>query len=158
MKSVRKSHPTTRKPDGSQGSMLQSRPTKFPSEKQQTSAVPAIEEFDEDAYLTANPDVAAAVRSGLYRSGHFHYQTVGWQEKRPLSELHSAADNRLVGGPPNPPVRRKETIQLQLTVEAALLSDAGGLMIVGWLDDSELPLDHFRYLRQGGNTPFRPRQ
>ncbi len=135
--------------------MLKSHTAKLSAEDQQSSSVvPAVEEFDEDAYLAANPDVAAAVKNGLYRSGHFHYQTVGWREKRPLFEQGSEPDDRSIRELPELPVRRKEAIQLQLTVEAALLSDAGGLMIVGWLDDSELPLDYFRVSAAGWQYTF----
>lgn len=43
---------------------------------------PAV--FDEQAYLTANPDVAAAVESGAVSSGRFHFESVGRAEGRPL--------------------------------------------------------------------------
>jgi len=44
------------------------------------AAVPA--EFDEEFYLRANPDVAAAVRSGTFASGLAHYRAFGQREKR----------------------------------------------------------------------------
>jgi hypothetical protein len=42
-------------------------------------------EFDEDAYLAANPDVAAAVRRGDVVSGRRHFDEIGWNEGRALS-------------------------------------------------------------------------
>jgi len=41
-------------------------------------------EFDEDAYLAANPDVAAAVRRGDVVSGRRHFDDIGWSEGRAL--------------------------------------------------------------------------
>lgn len=37
--------------------------------------------FDEEGYLLANPDVAAAVRSGLFASGRQHFELYGRQEE-----------------------------------------------------------------------------
>ena len=41
--------------------------------------------FDENAYLSANPDVAEAVRLGVLASGWEHYVRHGHRENRPLS-------------------------------------------------------------------------
>lgn len=43
------------------------------------------DDFDERAYLEANPDVAAAVESGAMVSGRAHYEAFGRAEGRPLS-------------------------------------------------------------------------
>jgi SAM-dependent methyltransferase len=42
-----------------------------------------FEQFDETAYLAANPDVAAAVGSGVFSSGLRHYLQYGYREQRP---------------------------------------------------------------------------
>jgi SAM-dependent methyltransferase len=42
------------------------------------------ENFNEGAYLAANPDVAAAVASGSFRSGFEHFQHFGRRERRRL--------------------------------------------------------------------------
>jgi GT2 family glycosyltransferase len=116
--------------------------------------MPLLEEFDEAAYLDANPDVAADVAAGKYRSGQFHYVTVGWQEKRPLFQIGCEPRNRLIRTLPKLDVPLADRIQLQLTVDAALFSDGGGFMIVGWLDDSELPLDYLRVSASGWHYTF----
>jgi hypothetical protein len=41
-----------------------------------------LEEFDEKAYLEANPDVKAAVRTGEVKSGRSHYVGFGYFEGR----------------------------------------------------------------------------
>src|SRR5262249_34214825 len=110
----------------------------------QTSPITSLEEFDEAAYLRANPDVAADLADGKYPSGHFHYVTIGWQEERPLFEIGSEPRSRLIRTLPKLDVPLANRIQLQLTVDATLFSDGGGFMIVGWLDDSELPLDYLK--------------
>lgn len=43
--------------------------------------------FVEDKYLLANPDVAAAVLRGDFRSGADHYQQFGLSEGRPLAQV-----------------------------------------------------------------------
>jgi SAM-dependent methyltransferase len=43
------------------------------------------ENFDEDNYLTANPDVADAVRRGQVNSGKFHFDTFGRNEGRQIN-------------------------------------------------------------------------
>jgi MoaA/NifB/PqqE/SkfB family radical SAM enzyme len=40
--------------------------------------------FEEDAYLSANPDVAHAVKNGLFRSGFDHFITFGKKEERKI--------------------------------------------------------------------------
>ena len=47
--------------------------------------------FDEKLYLEANPDVAAAVRSGAIASGLAHYQLAGRVERRTLAPGHRPA-------------------------------------------------------------------
>lgn len=56
-------------------------------------------DFDEDAYLFFNPDVAAAVQRGLFPSGRAHWLTTGRNEGRP-------------GGPSNSLPDRSETVDL----------------------------------------------
>jgi SAM-dependent methyltransferase len=41
-----------------------------------------VEHFDETAYLLANPDVAAAVERGDFRSGREHFDLFGYREHR----------------------------------------------------------------------------
>lgn len=45
--------------------------------------------FDEEAYLEANPDVAAAVATGAVESGEAHWNAMGRHEGRPLSPAQS---------------------------------------------------------------------
>src|SRR3954469_10924907 len=51
------------------------------------SSASSEDEFDESAYLNANPDVADAVRRGQFRSGWHHFQQYGINEKRPCHTL-----------------------------------------------------------------------
>lgn len=45
--------------------------------------LPAPPDFDEDAYLAACPDVAAAIKNGQIKSPFVHYVMVGRSEGRP---------------------------------------------------------------------------
>jgi hypothetical protein len=116
--------------------------------------IPFPDGFDEAAYLAANPDVTAAVTSGEYRSGYFHYLTVGWREKRPLFETGAEPRGRLIRTLPKLAVPLATSIEAQLTVEAVLVSDAGGLLVVGWLDDTDIPLEYFRLTAAGWYYTF----
>ena len=40
------------------------------------------ENFEEGAYLNANPDVKAAVLAGTCASGRVHFEQIGWREGR----------------------------------------------------------------------------
>lgn len=42
-------------------------------------------EFDESAYLNANPDIASAVAAGQFKSGREHYEKFGHKEARSFS-------------------------------------------------------------------------
>ena len=117
-------------------------------------SIPFPDGFDEAAYLAANPDVTAAVTSGEYRSGYFHYLSVGWREKRPLFATGSEPRGRLIRTLPKLAVPLASSIEVQLTVEAVLVSDAGGLLVVGWLDDADVPLDYFRVNAAGWYYTF----
>jgi SAM-dependent methyltransferase len=52
------------------------------------------ENFDEAAYLAANPDVADAHRRGLIKSARHHFESHGRQEKRRLRLRRSLAEAR----------------------------------------------------------------
>src|SRR4029077_3100279 len=110
--------------------------------------------FDEAAYLAANPAVTAAVTSGEYRSGYFHYLTVGWREKRPLFATGSEPRSRLIRTLPKLAVPLASSIEVKLSVETILVSDEGGLLVVGWLDDTNVPLDYFRVNTAGWYFTF----
>jgi SAM-dependent methyltransferase len=54
--------------------------------------VPATSEnFEEQAYLKANPDVAQAVRNGQFRDGRHHFQMYGCNERRQLRRTEGFA-------------------------------------------------------------------
>lgn len=53
--------------------------------------------FDEQAYLAANPDVAKAVASGNIGSGFEHYRLFGRKENRALKKIDSRGDKVMAG-------------------------------------------------------------
>jgi SAM-dependent methyltransferase len=50
--------------------------------------------FEENAYLAANPDVNAAVAAGTCASGRAHFEQIGWQERRKIRSRSNLADMR----------------------------------------------------------------
>lgn len=53
--------------------------------REQATRTARAAEFDEDAYLAANPDVAASVRSNGFSSGYHHWLLMGRREGRNLA-------------------------------------------------------------------------
>jgi hypothetical protein len=45
-------------------------------------------DFDEQAYLASNPDVAKAVQDGRIASGKAHFEQFGREEKRRIQTSH----------------------------------------------------------------------
>jgi GT2 family glycosyltransferase len=97
-------------------------------------------DFDEEAYLRAYPDVAAAVRRGELKSGLEHYLLAGktegrldlpqyYQQANPLAR--AAAGAAVSGGLSRPPA---------VSVEALIVSDSGAVFMIGWTDDRHNPL------------------
>ena len=58
-----------------------------------------LENYDEEAYLSANPDVANAVKDGRLTSGLMHFTIFGKQEgrrlRRPYSTISEAKKRKL---------------------------------------------------------------
>ncbi|MGH6796038.1 MAG: class I SAM-dependent methyltransferase, partial [Methylocella sp.] len=52
------------------------------------------ENFDEAAYLAANPDVMAAVKAGVCPSGRAHFDASGWRENRHIRSRSDLAEMR----------------------------------------------------------------
>ena len=106
--------------------------------------------FDEAAYLRLNADVAAAVAQGRMASGYQHYRLRGWYEKRPLAIPSAEQMDRLVRliplGAENDFVGAGQQATTACHVEAVQYSKAGGLTIIGWVNDTSNPLHSIRFV------------
>lgn len=100
--------------------------------------------FDEIAYLEANPDVAAALDRRELASGYQHYVNQGWEEKRPLYPVGTEPRDRFVYTLPTSIRASGKAAAAPVHVEAMLVSQSGGILVVGWLDDIAAPMDHIR--------------
>jgi GT2 family glycosyltransferase len=100
----------------------------------------ALDGFDEDQYIKANPDVAVAVLSGSVKSAREHFELWGRREGRDLSFGANDARDRLITtrAPSHVQVVRSH---MHHSAEAVLVSRSGGVMLLGWMDDSNRPLD-----------------
>jgi GT2 family glycosyltransferase len=98
--------------------------------------------FDEGSYLTIHPDVAKAVEDGEFASGYGHYRQFGYREGRALS-LDGVGEprNRLIIPPKDRTASAQGAAAVRHTIESVLTSWGGGLMIVGWIDDANDPVD-----------------
>ena len=95
--------------------------------------------FDAEAYLQANPDVALSLAAGEFESAFEHYMRHGRVERRPLSGASREPHNRLIRT-----TRSAEAVlsgEVRASLEVLMLSNTGGMLLVGWVDDSVAPLD-----------------
>ncbi len=105
-------------------------------------ASPATEAppFNEELYLRLNPDVLMAVSTGTFRSGREHYEQFGRAEGRPTMAPSSLVRDRVVimadpdriADKPRAPAGNIDHIKI---------SPAGGIYVVGWVNDSPDPLE-----------------
>jgi GT2 family glycosyltransferase len=96
--------------------------------------------FDEEIYLRLNPDVRLAVAGGGFRSGREHYERYGRAEGRPFVMPQGVARGRIVMTA-NPDMRREKAPSPAAAVDALRLSNSGGILVTGWIDDAADPLD-----------------
>jgi GT2 family glycosyltransferase len=92
--------------------------------------------FNEELYLRLNPDVLLAVGAGTFRSGREHYERFGRAEGRPTMAPSNLVRDRVVimadpdriADKPRPPAGNIDHIKI---------SPAGGIYVVGWVNDSQ---------------------
>ena len=104
--------------------------------------------FDEQAYFRANPDVLESVAAKIFPSAYHHYMLHGRQEHRPLFGDSKERRNCLV--------RTRRTADksaasgaFRASVDSVIMSPAGGILVIGWVDDSLSPLDCIRVSGEG---------
>jgi GT2 family glycosyltransferase len=100
----------------------------------------ARDRFDEIAYLRAYPDVAQGIADGVLISGYDHYTRFGKLEGRKVPSLGPSTRNRLIKTSSAETIISKAAEPAR-SVEALLVSNHGGIMIVGWIDDAADPLE-----------------
>ena len=69
-----------------------------------------LTDFDENEYLAANPDVAQAIRDGSIKSGSYHYQRFGFDERRAANRQGRPAPLSLPFDPRVRPSRRDKIL------------------------------------------------
>ena len=101
---------------------------------------PEPPDFDEQIYLRLNPDVLLAVAAGKFSSGLEHYERFGRAEGRPITDLGTLPRGRVV-----PTAKSRDTAELAEApvgvLDAIRISPAGGIYVVGWVNDSLDRLD-----------------
>ncbi len=114
-----------------------------PTTKAEATLKVADEVFDEAGYLRINPDVAEAVRQKKFRSGYSHYVAVGFKDGRPAGGWPLETRDHLLTislpGLDSP----AEKDDIPYSIEAFIASPRG-LLVIGWIDDTESPIDNIR--------------
>jgi len=98
------------------------------------AAADTPEMFDEQIYLRLNPDVFAAVSSGLFASGRDHYDRFGRAEGRPILAPGNLPRDRVVVKPATH-LNRETSSTPAGAIDTLKLSPSGGLFISGWVHD-----------------------
>ncbi len=105
------------------------------------------ETFDEIEYLRIHQDVAQAIARGEVASGYAHYVAFGVIEGRALpSPTHEPRNRLLVSHPTPASVPPHET---RFAIDSLIVAPAGGLMIVGWINDAHDPIQCIRIAGAG---------
>src|SRR5271166_1502031 len=84
------------------------------------------EGFDAVAYLQAYPDIAAAVKSGQWKSALHHYQMHGARENRLADKryVQAATGVSTAGFPPG-------------NVDRGFITSSGQFLVSGWVSDTD---------------------
>jgi GT2 family glycosyltransferase len=104
----------------------------------------AEETFDERGYLRLNSDVADAVARGDMPSGYYHYLHIGRNEGRPLSGIPTDSRNQLVHLNAQEGDEFASDSEVLCACDVLLVCPSGGVMLVGWIDDTSSPLHLIR--------------
>jgi GT2 family glycosyltransferase len=115
-----------------------------PRQTQNDPTDPYEAAFDSAGYLRVNPDIAEAIRNGEYQSAYSHYVEKGFLEGRPSGGRPREPRNTIL-----PPLsgalgQRDGAGRLRCSFESITFSKSGGIMLIGWLDDVDHPLDCVR--------------
>ena len=101
-----------------------------------TTSMDAVE-FNETIYLGAFPDIAEAIASGEWASGHDHYLKYGMHEDR-LDDLRYRNALR----------RRPDTAGFPAGgIDAVFVSRRGWCLVIGWFNDEASPLHELVLMR-----------
>ncbi|HEY1856826.1 hypothetical protein [Acidocella sp.] len=109
--------------------------------------------FDEETYLRLNPDVRLAVAAGAFRSGLEHFQRFGGNEGRLLARPERLKRDCVVFTAA--PEARRGTVKAPLcAIDVVKLSPAGGVFLLGWVDDAVDRLERVDLYLSGWLTSF----
>ena len=106
----------------------------------------AVTEFGEEAYREAFRDIDAAIKDGALDSAAAHFRRHGRLENRLTSTPYLQA---LTGGGADVPATG-----VALSIDAAIVSHNGTILVVGWIDDRARPLRSISIIQglEGANT------
>ncbi|MDE8346531.1 MAG: hypothetical protein POH28_10220 [Acidocella sp.] len=96
--------------------------------------------FDDETYLRLNPDVRLAVMSGKFRNGQDHYEHYGRAEGRMVAIPSDTKRGQLLvtnGARTGTDLSKPPS----LAVDSIQVSPSGGILLVGWINDTLDPLD-----------------
>ncbi len=109
--------------------------------------------FDEAEYMKANPDVAVAVLSGTVGSAREHFERWGRSEGRDLAFGANDPRGQLI--PTQVPAHAPVSLSpIPHAADAVIVSRGGGVLILGWLDDSSHPVDCITVVAPGWRVVF----
>ena len=103
-------------------------------------AAPDLATFNEELYLRLNPDVLMAVAAGTFRSGREHYEHFGRAEGRPtMLPTGNVRDRVIIIADPDKVAEKPRAPSGN--IDHIKISPAGGIYVIGWVNDSQDRLD-----------------
>ncbi len=109
--------------------------------------------FDEEVYLRLNPDVLMAVAAGKFRNGREHFERFGRTEGRPVIAPGALPPDKVVMISPTGQGHEKPRAPAG-AVDSVKLSSAGGIYIIGWVNDVLDRLDCIELYFSGWSISF----
>ncbi|MBB5374067.1 glycosyltransferase family protein [Acidocella aromatica] len=109
--------------------------------------------FDEEIYLRLNPDVLVAVAAGKFGSGREHYERFGRAEGRQISAPGVMPRGRVIMTAQPDQVAEQPRAPVG-SLDAIRISPAGGIYVVGWVNDAQDRLDSIDLFFAGWSVSF----
>ncbi len=130
----------TERPEPDSGSVF------FPRTDPAGGDYAVAEIFDEAGYLRLNPDVRRAIELGQVESAYSHYLLYGRSEGRAPPETPLEPRNVMLAARHDAAQTNVFPQETRCGVEALIIAPTGGVMIVGWIDDTSRPLSCIRIM------------
>jgi len=107
------------------------------------------EDFDERGYLWRYPDVAESLARGVFGSAFQHYLEYGRREGRKPALIGEDVGQPFVLHRDHRPTVSEAPRHVRHDCDRLLISEGGGVLLIGWADDLAAPIHHVQIAGEG---------